>query len=672
MGAIHFVARSGTVAITCSAAAVAVAMLASDATTRAQAGSGRRVFEEHCAVCHGDSGGGGAGPALVPLKLETRDVLAIVRQGGGQMPQFAPAAISDADVAALVGYLATLGSGPGAAGAGSRAPAITGSPSPAAAVRVTPVTDAMLADPDPAAWLSWRRTLDGQGFSPLSSITTRNVRSLQLEWSWAMDAGTSQTTPLVHDGVLFVANPGNVVQALDGGSGQLLWEYRREERDPLAQMRNLAIYQDLVFLNTGDGHIVALETGTGAVRWDTEIRGNGKKFRFTSGPIVADGTVVAGLGACSTYAEDTCYIVGVDARTGTELWRTSTIAKPGEPGDDSWGGLPLMFRAGGEAWITGSYDPVAKVLYWGTSQAKPWHVTQRGTDGDALYTNATLALDPRSGKIQWYFQHIPRETHDMDETFERILVDYDGKSSVFSMGKLGILWELDRKSGRFLKAADLGYQTLVDVDPRTGRADYRPRMIPELGTEFFMCPTTGGFKSLRAMAYDPAGGAMIVPVNLYCQTSVFKPMPRVPGGGGTGPIDVVKYDFHPQSPGLMGELVSLDIRTGKARWRQRRRAPFNTSVLTTGGGLAFVGSWDRYAFAHDAQTGALLWQTRLPTLANGTPITYAVNGKQYVAFIAGATIAGSTWASRAPAALIPELRNPRTGNTLLVFSLPEE
>jgi alcohol dehydrogenase (cytochrome c) len=427
-----------------------------------------------------------------------------------------------------------------------------------------------------------------------------------------------------------------------------------------------------VFLNTGDGHIVALGAGTGAVRWDTEIRGNGKKFRFTSGPIVADGVVVAGLGACATYADDTCYIVGVDAKTGAELWRTSTIAKPGEAGDESWGGLPLMFRAGGEAWIAGSYDPVTKLLYWGTSQAKPWHVSQRGTDGDALYTNSTLAMEPRSGKVQWYFQHIPRETHDMDETFERILVDYDRKSSVFSMGKLGILWELDRKTGRFLKATDLGYQTLVDVDPRTGRVNYRPQMVPELGKEFFMCPTTGGFKSLRAMAYDPVAVAMIVPVNLYCQTSVFKPMPRVPGGGGTGPIDVLKYDFHPQSPGQMGELMSLGIRTGKPLWRQRRRAPFNTSVLTTAGGLSFVGSWDRYAFAYDTRTGAQLWQSRLPTLANGTPITYSIGGKQYVAFVAGATIAGSTWASRAPAALIPELRNPQTGNTLVVFSLPED
>jgi len=221
-----------------------------------------------------------------------------------------------------------------------------------------------------------------------------------------------------------------------------------------------------------------------------------------------------------------------------------------------------------------------------------------------------------------------------------------------------------------VRATDLGYQTLVTINQQTGKAIYKPGMIQELGKEFFMCPTTGGFKSLRAMAYHPATGALVVPVNLYCQTAIFKPMERRPGGGGTGPVEVLKYHFHPQSPGQMGEVVALDIRTGKTLWRQRRRAPYNTSALTTAGGLVFMGSWDRYAFAYDARSGAQLWQTRLPTMANGSPITYAVDGKQYVAFIAGAGIASSTWATRAPVVLLPELRNPRAGNSLLVFSLP--
>jgi len=196
-------------------------------------------------------------------------------------------------------------------------------------------------------------------------------------------------------------------------------------------------------------------------------------------------------------------------------------------------------------------------------------------------------------------------------------------------------------------------------------------MLQELGKEFYMCPTTGGFKNLRAMAYAPATGALIVPVNLYCQTAIFKPMERRPGGGGTGPVEVLNYHFHPKSPGQMGEVVAVDIRTGMQVWRQRRRAPYNTSALTTAGGLVFIGSWDRYAFAYDARNGAQLWQTRLPTMANGSPITYAVDGKQYVAFVAGGPLPTSTWTTRAPAVLLPDLRNPRGGgNTLLVFALP--
>jgi alcohol dehydrogenase (cytochrome c) len=163
---------------------------------------------------------------------------------------------------------------------------------------------------------------------------------------------------------------------------------------------------------------------------------------------------------------------------------------------------------------------------------------------------------------------------------------------------------------------------------------------------------------------------MIVPVTLYCQTAIFKPMERKPGGGGVGPVDVLKYHFHPKSPGQMGEVVAVDIRSGKQTWRQRRRAPYNTSALTTAGGVVFIGSWDRYAFAYDVKSGAELWQARLPTMANGSPITYAIDGKQYVAFVAGGPIASSTWTTRAPAVLLPDLKNPRAGNSLLVFALP--
>ena len=547
--------------------------------------------------------------------------------------------------------------------------------SPAQTRPVTPVTDAVLQQPDPGDWLNWRRTLDGWGYSPLDEVDRTNVGELQLAWSWGLEAGVSQTTPLVHDGVMYVANPGHVVQALDARNGDFIWEYRREIEDaarrPGAQMRSLAIYQDLIILNTFDAHVVGLNARTGEVRWDTDVMPDEDGYGFTSGPVVADGVIIAGLMGCDRYREETCYIVGLDGRTGQVAWRTSTVAKPGERGGDTWGDLPLLLRAGGDAWIPGSYDPVTKLVYYGTSQPKPWSRDARRTDGDALYSNSTLALDPATGDMKWYYQHIPGDSHDMDEVFERILVDVDGKQSVFSMGKLGVLWELDRVTGQYRNAIDLGYQNILDVDKATGVVTYREGMISGVGEELFFCPSTGGFKSLRAMAYHPDTTAMYVPMTLSCETAAFGPVEYRVGGGGTGWVRGRQNHFHPDAPDQLGEFQALDVRTGEALWKHRRRAPYNTAALTTGGGLVFVGTWDRYVFAYDAASGETLWQTRLPTLANGYPISYAVDGKQYIAVGAGASLGASSWAAIVPNDLASEIKNPRAGNAILVFALPE-
>lgn len=677
-----------------AAAIVAAAVVATAAAVgvgarvpRAQADTGQAAYQRVCASCHGADALGSLGPALVPFGQSDRDLLAVVRAGGSQMFALSTRDIADGEVADVARYLrglsgvpvagAAIGGGRGApsadsAAAGVRPEVVSAGPVPA----LSDVTDAMLARPSPADWLNWRRTLDGWGYSPLDQITPANVGSLQLAWSWALEPGASQTTPLVHDGVMYLANPGNVVDALDARNGQLLWEYRRpmdERRRLSAQTRSLAILHDVVVLASADAHLVGLDARTGAVRWDTNVGGAiDSGFSFTSGPVVADGVVVGGLTGCSKFDDETCYIVAVDGRTGRFLWKTSTIARPGQPGGDSWGDLPVTFRAGGDAWMPGTYDPVTKSLYWGTAQAKPWAQAARGSDGDALYTNSTLALDPATGKIKWYFQHLPGESYDMDEAFERILIDHDGRRSLFTMGKLGILWELDRTTGAFVKATDTGYQTLVDVDARTGRVTYRPDMLQRLGVPISFCPSTGGLKSLRAMAYHPGTKALYVPLNLNCERATFDAMERRLGGGGVGSVRVSEYTFHPKSPDQMGELQAMDIASGRTLWRQRRRAPYNTATLTTGGGLVFVGAWDRFAFAYDATTGAPLWETRLPTMANGFPITYAIGGRQYVAIGTGPPQAGTSWAMKVPNALLHEIKNPSQGSGLFVFALPEQ
>ena len=535
---------------------------------------------------------------------------------------------------------------------------------------LSPVTDALLADPPPESWLNWRRTQNGWGHSALEQITRDNVGELRMAWSWAMETGSQQTTPIVHEGVMFLASPGNIVQALDAATGDLLWEYRREfptARGRGRPNRNMAIYENTIILNTADANVVALDVATGHVVWEAEVADSEKGYFYTGGSLVADGKVISGMAGCMRFWDDGCFITAHDASTGDELWRTSTVARPGEPGGDSWGDLPMMFRGGGDAWITGTYDAELGLTFWGVAQAKPWAQVSRRTDGDALYTSSTIALDPDTGEMQWYYQHPPGESHDMDEVFERVLVDVDGRPSVFTMGKLGILWQLDRETGQYINATDLGYQNIVDIDPVSGRMSFRPGMVPELDVELSFCPSHSGIKSWRAMSYTPETEAFYIPLTLNCQRSVYSDVEWREGGGGAGMIGRENY-LHPDSDGNLGEFVAMHV-SGEILWSHRQRTPYISASLTTAGGLVFVGTFDRRAYAYDVQTGETLWQTRLPTSVQGFPITYAVNGTQYVAI--GTGIGGGSWTS-IPLELTPEKRRPNGGNGLFVFALPEE
>src|SRR6266404_3305711 len=539
-----------------------------------------------------------------------------------------------------------------------------------------PVTEPTLRNPAPGDWLNWRRTDNAWGYSPLDQINTRNVERLQLAWSWAMEnTGAQETTPLVYDGVMYLPNPRGVIQALDAATGDLLWEYRPEREkvsegaggDGNGVQRNIAIYGDKIFGTTNDAHIIALDARSGKLTWDTAVADPKQGYQYTSGPIAVRGKVIAGMSGCSRYKNDVCFISGHDAATGKEVWRTSTIARPGEPGGDTWGDLPLTFRAGGDAWIPGSYDPGANLVYWGTAQAKPWARAVRGTDGDALYTNSTLALDPDTGNMRWYYQHLRGETHDMDEVFESVLIDFNGRKSLFKMGKLGILWQIDRTNGTFVHATDLGYQNLVEVGPESGKVTYRPDKIPKIGVEVDFCPSTAGFKDWRAMSFSPQTNALYIPMSLTCERATFGEVEKVVGKGGNGPVKRIDLK-HPAAGGNLGEFLALDLKSGKVLWRQRMPTPVNTAALTTGGGLAFGADWDRHLFAYDVATGKILWQTRLLTSAQGFPISYMAKGKQYIAVPVGT--GGGSWGTSIPASLAREIRPPKAVNAMFVYALP--
>ncbi|MEO2194996.1 MAG: PQQ-binding-like beta-propeller repeat protein [bacterium] len=552
-----------------------------------------------------------------------------------------------------------------------------------------PVTDAMLHNPAPEDWLMWRRTLDGWGYSPLDQITRDNVGDLRMVWTRAMNRGNQQGTPLAYRGVLYMPNPGDVIQAIDAATGDLIWEHRRELPDDLMEhmgglvttKRAIAIHGNVILDTTGDDFLMALDASTGEMAWETQIL----DYRVnpalqTAGPIVADGKVISGRSCRGTATADACVITAHDAATGAELWRRRTIPGPGEPGDETWGGVPFEDRKHVGTWMVPSYDPELKLIYIGTSVTSPApKFMLGGADNAHLYHNSTLALDVETGEIVWYYQHL-NDNWDLDHPYERLLIDtaVTPDASAVSWinprlrpgevrkvmtgipGKTGVVYTLDRETGEFLWATPTVAQNVInDIDGATGEVTENPELIfTALGQELLACPSWAGGKDWEAGAYSPLTHTMYFPLRNACQ----RLLTTTEGGNATYALAA----RHQLAPGTdqLGTVRAISVDTGRTDWLYEQRAA-TMSLVATGGGLLFGGDTNGRFRAFDQNTGAILWQINLGSPVSGYPITFAVDGRQYVAVSTG-TAGNASINLR----MTPELR-PSAGNNLFVFALPE-
>ncbi len=711
--------RAARQALLCSAAiafAAAAQAQAPQGVSAAQITRGQMAYAENCASCHGPNlANGEFAPALKGPAFDAhwpgasdQALLTFIQT---RMPPAEPGGLPGETYADIVAYIRNPNGviAPSAAAAPRPTPA-AGPPehnpaflgqrdagyTAAMAARkakldaLSAVTDAMLSHPADADWLIWRRTYQASGFSNLKQIDKANVARLGQAWSWSLPQSENEITPLVHDGVMFIES-GDRVQALDAANGDLLWQYVRQLAPEMGagrgtRIKTLAIYKDRLLVPTADEHLIALDIHSGKLVWDHEVvtseqadrkgQPEGVALHMDGGPIVAHGKVVIGVSLGIVNARGGCFILALDPDSGREVWRFNTIARPGQPGGDSWNGAPVQERYGGGVWTSGSYDPERNLLFFGvgnTYDAGTLLLPQprKGDSNDGLYTDSTLALDPDTGKLVWYFQHMNRDVWDMDWVFEQTLVTLpvDGKPRdlVVTGGKIAIFDAVDRATGQYVFSKDLGLQNLVSaIDPKTGHKAINPALEPESGKAKLLCPSSSGARSWPTTAFNPRTNILYVPMIESCSNYTWNA--RGPAEVAAGGSDMqFPPTPRPGADGNFGRLEAINLQTKKVVWTLRQRAPVASSMLATAGGLVFNGSLDRRFHAYDEMTGKLLWQVRLNASPSSSPVTYSVGGRQYVAVVTG----GGGSFDAAGRGLTPEIDNPTGGTTVVAFKLSD-
>jgi alcohol dehydrogenase (cytochrome c) len=544
-----------------------------------------------------------------------------------------------------------------------------------------PVTAERLLKPEPQNWLMYRGTYNGYGYSPLDKINASNVKRLVPLWSYSTgQVEGHQAPPIVNNGVMFISTPRNQVLALNAKTGDLIWQYQREFGDdvvhPHPTNRGVALYGNRVYLATMDAHVVALDARTGKVVWDTKVDENKNNYYFTLAPLIAKGKVMVGTSGGEYGIRG--YIAALDAETGNEMWRTHMIPGPGEPGHETWQGD--HWKTGGvSVWITGHYDPVLNLTYWGTGNAGPWPADAH--PGDNKHATSVVAIDPDTGKIKGSHQYHWNDNWDWDEVSAPLLVDIkrNGRDikALVHPGRNGYLWVLERKADSidFVDGKPyVKHDVITGLDPKTGRPTYDMDKRLMIGKAVTFCPSHWGGKDWPPAAYNPKTRLLYVPLQQnLCTTLVgeAKIAPYVAGKRYVG-TDASKTRVFPrEGADHIGEVQAWNLDTGKLVWTYNfPNMGINWGpLLTTAGGLVFGGgSADRNFRALDANTGKLLWEFKTNSGVTGVPSSYMVDGVQYIAVQSGWGVDAQKMVGRLNTSMNTNVQVPQ-GGVVWVFGV---
>jgi alcohol dehydrogenase (cytochrome c) len=528
------------------------------------------------------------------------------------------------------------------------------------------------SDREPQNWMSYGGNYAAHRFSALDQINRENVRQLTPVWMFHTGElrGGLNSTPIVVDGVMYLMGPMNRVFAINAATGEKLWSYIYK----LPQMsipyqpgsRGLAVAYGRVYFGTLDNHVVALDAKTGREIWDVEVEDVRQcGCNITSAPLVVkDKVIVGGTGGEHAHRG---YLNAYDAKTGKHVWRFYTIPGPGEPGYETWS--EKMWKYGGApTWLVGSYDPELNLLYWGVGNPSS-DFYDEFRPGDNLYSDSIIALDPDTGKLKWYYQEVPHDMYDFDSAFECALIDYEKEGRkqklLVHANKGGMTWALDRATGKYVNAwPHVDNLTWLKGVDKNGRPVGMQPVPPD--KETFVCPSAAGGRNYGHSAYNPRIGWWynigweICNVIRPQKLEVKEGQPLFGGGMEMKP---------PKDKSAYGHINAFDPLTGERKWRYNTTGINVASLLATGGGLIFSGDVTGAAFALDARTGQKLWSFNTGAGMSGSPISYSVNGQQYVAIPTGM---GSLLSGLVPL-LWPESAHkiPEAASTLVVFALPE-